>query len=649
MATRRQKRLALAEQAKPEKEESRVTPMRSDAARKKAATGELGASGTILTGGMLRTESNAKLLHTLAYGNPGSPAWGEWQKLIRTDSAVATALNKVVAPLRDSRFEVEPAKVEKPKKAKAKPVEEKPVLGAETEPSEEAGELDEEGEGEGESGEEERNQVIADYVSDCFNKWLTPTMGMHIEQVVKGGLGYGFSLHEPVFAVREDDRVEGGQAYYIRKMAQRLPNSVMQNGWIEKDGELSVIRQQGYVDGKWVTAELPADRVQLATWDRDGNNYAGFSAFRSVWYVGLLRAEMLRIIGIGHQREACGVPVASMDKEVRLTDDERDELQELLETVVFHENAGFQLPPGVTVDWFFSPGANKGNVLETWRQLGIAILQVVGAEDSELGMGEAGTRSLGETKAAARNGFIEGVRAWLEGVFNGIGEWPYTGIVRKLVDVNFGPQKEYPKLKLVTPKADMGIKEMADATAVLVQAGIVRPTREDENTFRERLGLDLVDEAPVTTMPAPTVAFGPDGKPLPVNPKAKSAEGAPQPGVVPSPVVGGAPAAMGAEKAQDTALNGAQVASAMSIVVAVAKGELPRDSGIAMLQSFFNITPEDAEKIMGTVGAGFEPKEPEPPPMPFGGGMTPPPKDEKPDDEKTNAKARMLAELMGEE
>tara|TARA_R110000824_G_scaffold176239_1_gene355106 strand:+ start:1902 stop:3389 length:1488 start_codon:yes stop_codon:yes gene_type:complete len=60
-----------------------------------------------------------------------------------------------------------------------------------------------------------------------------------------------------------------------------------------------------------------------------------------------------------------------------------------------------------------------------------------------------------------------------------------------------------------------------------------------------------------------------------------------------------------AGKAQDTALNGAQVVAAQEIVLAVARGELPRDSGIGMLQSFFNMTEDQALAVMGTVGAGF--------------------------------------------
>lgn len=71
----------------------------------------------------------------------------------------------------------------------------------------------------------------------------------------------------------------------------------------------------------------------------------------------------------------------------------------------------------------------------------------------------------------------------------------------------------------------------------------------------------------------------------------------------------GAPA-----KAQDTALNGAQVEAAVGIIEKVAEGALPRSSGLAMLVEFFNLDPAAAERLMGPVGQGFEARAPAPEP-----------------------------------
>jgi hypothetical protein len=69
----------------------------------------------------------------------------------------------------------------------------------------------------------------------------------------------------------------------------------------------------------------------------------------------------------------------------------------------------------------------------------------------------------------------------------------------------------------------------------------------------------------------------------------------------------GATPANEAVPAAETALNGAQVTSALEIVAEVAAGRLPRATGVAMLQEFFNMEAARAERIMGRVGLDFVP------------------------------------------
>jgi len=58
---------------------------------------------------------------------------------------------------------------------------------------------------------------------------------------------------------------------------------------------------------------------------------------------------------------------------------------------------------------------------------------------------------------------------------------------------------------------------------------------------------------------------------------------------------------------QKTALNGAQVMALQGIVQSVVLGQLPRASGVEMIAAAFPLSLEQAEKIMGTAGASFEP------------------------------------------
>lgn len=78
-----------------------------------------------------------------------------------------------------------------------------------------------------------------------------------------------------------------------------------------------------------------------------------------------------------------------------------------------------------------------------------------------------------------------------------------------------------------------------------------------------------------------------------------------------------APAVAAGAPLAATALNGAQVQSAQSIVMSVATGALPRSSGVAMLVEFFQLSEPAAERVMGEVGRGFVPAvAPAPTPMP---------------------------------
>lgn len=58
----------------------------------------------------------------------------------------------------------------------------------------------------------------------------------------------------------------------------------------------------------------------------------------------------------------------------------------------------------------------------------------------------------------------------------------------------------------------------------------------------------------------------------------------------------------------DFVMNGAQIASALEIVLTVSRGELPRDAAFGQLQVLFNLKPEQAEMMLASVGKGFQPR-----------------------------------------
>lgn len=416
----------------------------------------VGITGTTNYGGDIFAESNTRLTYEAAYGQAGTRTWGEWEELVRTDSAVAAGLDFVCGPIRDARVDVE---------------------AVDDSPEEEA---------------------IAELVRWNLTEGIEPTFPEFLTQAAKGMLGAGFSLFEPTFAQRTGEMFPGGAGYAISKVAQRLPATLAHNAWQERpDGtELRAVRQQGPRGNEWVIVEIPAEQLLLFTWQRTGNNFAGFSAFRAVWYIAQIRKELLRLVGVTYQREGAGVPVMeSSDKAAELTKEQREQSETLLANLVYHENASLVPPAGWTLDWKFSGGANKGHVLDAWHRLGLAILEQVQAQQLALGTGDTGSRSVGAVHDASARAYISSVITVIEGVLNGVGSRPYTGLVRRLVDANFGPRSKYPAVRLTLRQAQLSPKEMLEAVKAGVESKALTITEADENAIREKLGLSPINAA----------------------------------------------------------------------------------------------------------------------------------------------------------
>jgi len=66
------------------------------------------------------------------------------------------------------------------------------------------------------------------------------------------------------------------------------------------------------------------------------------------------------------------------------------------------------------------------------------------------------------------------------------------------------------------------------------------------------------------------------------------------------------PLGEGAANVESVILNGAQVTSLVTVVQQVAKGELPRESGLEIIMKAFNLSKEEAESVLSSAGKGFK-------------------------------------------
>lgn len=157
----------------------------------------------------------------------------------------------------------------------------------------------------------------------------------------------------------------------------------------------------------------------------------------------------------------------------------------------------------------------------------------------------------------------------------------------------------------------------AETDEIRIRSNVITPT-----IARTRFqGDEYADEVSIEADPFDTEAEDFD---LPDEDLPQLPDGKPQEGLEAAPGTG---LPGGAEKVADTALNGAQLKEAREIILSVARGELPRDSGIGLLEVGYNLETAEAERMMASVGRGFTASTPPPAPPPFGGQRPPPPED----------------------
>lgn len=460
--------------------------------------GEMGISGTTNYAGDILDEENERLYPQQAYGQPGSRTWGEWKRRRRTDPAFAAGLEYQASFLRDAAVSVKPAENHPYKKLA---------------------------------------EQQADFVKWNLLEAMSPSWPEAMQRIVRGALGEGFHLEEQVAELRSSKWLPNGKGWALTRLADRQPVSVHQNGWFEENGRLKSIRQFGPgLDGRWVDVMLPANRVQLFSWNREGNNYRGVSVGRPVYHPMRVREQLIKLTGITLVREGAGLPIAyAVDKTAKLDPAQREALQELLANLVYHENASCVMPAGWKLEWIYSPGANKGHVVDAYNQLGIVILQQMQAQHLVLGTGETGSRSVGEVHTAQSRNFAQGVVAFIEGVLNSTGEQePASGLIRRMVEWNWGPQEAYPKVSIELKRAELPLGELMTALKTAKDAGFITITAKDENTIRPLVQLQPIDEAERTAEIERKAALAPQlvpgvkpGQPggVPVDEKARAGMG----------------------------------------------------------------------------------------------------------------------------
>jgi len=453
-----------------------------------------GVAGTAITSGFLRDlgEYNGELL--------GLGAIRIYEKMRRGDAQVRATLAACKLPVQSAKWDVLPRDVRRSSSV----VSGKNGLGQRTTDNGQRTSST----GAGKNTESKAKEVAEFVKSNLFGglEFRSSTGGwstQNWDEVVRNALlmvDFGCSVHEEVWTV-DGDRVR------LRKLAGRLPLTFYR--WhTEADGEtLLALEQYGYRGGRFLNVLLPADKMALFTYNREGANFWGIALQRAMYPHWYIKSQLYRVDAIACERNALGVPVWRLPK--GFSKEDRDAAFNFVTQLAAHEATGAVEPPGEPSDGFRVVGyqGNLREALPTIEHHNIMISRAALALFMDLGTTtEHGSRSVGETHG---DFFLLALQNLADQV-----AWEIESTaIRRLVNYNFGEGAPLPHLVVANVQA-RSLEAITEALTKLATAGLV----VSESNLRDflRAELALPDEGPrdPVAIRGETVAEGAKSQPV---------------------------------------------------------------------------------------------------------------------------------------
>lgn len=251
-----------------------------------------GATGTSLVEGFLEEEYNSKLA--------GQEGIKTFDRMRKSDAQVFATLLAMELPIRSTKWSVQPAVNE-----------------------------------DGETGDKEHEvadfvqKAIFDKMEVAFDDFLREALTM---------LPFGFSIFEKVWT-------SDGNNVWLKKLATRKQTSLYR--WQQEDGTPGIqqILPQPAVDGVSAgsnTTSIPAEKLLIFSFRREGDNYAGTSVLRSAYKSFYIKDSLYKFDSVRHERQSVGIPVIYLPENA--TPDDKAEALQIVTNIRSTEQSGIVMP-----------------------------------------------------------------------------------------------------------------------------------------------------------------------------------------------------------------------------------------------------------------------------------------------------------------
>lgn len=329
---------------------------------------------------------------------------------------------------------------------------------------------------------------------------IYPVLDDLLKHLADGALQYGFGMVEPVFqwsdepfarnilsrfvrrsTIRREERM-----IYLRKLAhvrQRTIDTFKLHMDGPRKGDLESAIQFVYdVRGATKTVAIPAAKVLLWPYNRQGDDYWGRAPTRHVYRVWSFKRQLENLNLLQFERFGVGVPVITAGP--GWVDDDYTKAENYLKNFRSSANGFLILPFGGTLDLKTGEGGPTDAAREWTKWYTLAIAKTWLTQQTELGSTETGARAVGEVMYEHMEQAVQDDCDSLSNLLN-------ERLIVSLVNINYGPQEVYPSF--APSQRVRGSPVIAQVVASLISAGALGWDAADEGWLREKLEMPEID------------------------------------------------------------------------------------------------------------------------------------------------------------
>lgn len=447
---------------------------------------ELGDTGTRILGGIIQDEYNQKLA-----GREGILVYDEMR---RSDGTVSALVSAISLPIRSANWYVKAA------------------------------------------SEEPADKEVAEFVEECLFERQSISFDDMLRQALLS-LPFGVMVFEKVYKV---ETFGGKEMIILDKLAPRIPKSIYKWAISAKPGTTPTVVDLGNTlstrntafrrgitqirsDGS--IAEIPIEKLVIFVNEMEGENWWGKSILRAPYKHWFIKNTFYKIDAIAFERQGLGVPYAKMPE--GFTDADRAIAENILKNLRANSQAYIVEPADYEIGFKDMMARTTRDPATSIQHHNREIMKSGLAQFIELGSSSgSGSRAVSTDHSDLFLKSLEAVATQFAGTMN-------KYCIKQLVDLNFDV-KEYPTLEY-SGITETDVAGLSTAYQTLTGAGGVKAGAEDEQFFRELLGLPARDQSmdSIEVNPAQMEpVIGPDGKPE-LNPDGSQKMQPKKPAVVP--------------------------------------------------------------------------------------------------------------------